>query len=154
MKTRSSVTVTKLTLFCAAFIFAAIPVMSGCGDDGPVDQDVSINEDVVGDDIIGDTGQDTAGDTTVDRVEDAIEDASEDTVEDLPGDSSGSELPPDAVECLPEPAGPVIRVNVYNDTNASSKTDLAQSRTDVDTPVAGVPVVMLAPNEDAGVTCE
>ncbi|HPB51334.1 MAG TPA: SGNH/GDSL hydrolase family protein [Myxococcota bacterium] len=154
MKAKSSVTVTRLALFCAVFLFAAIPVMSGCGDDGPVDQDVSINEDAAGDDVIEESSQDTADDTTGDRLEDTIDDASEDNVEDLPGDSSGSELPPDAVECLPEPAGPVIRVNVYNDTNASSKTDLAQSRTDVDTPVAGVPVVMLAPNEDAGVTCE
>lgn len=145
-------------LLTSIALLAAAPAVIGCGGDPVVEDDSNVTEDATtGDDLVeGDAGGD--GDEGAADARSDIE-YPVDGVNDTDGtatadDGTEEDTTVVSVECQEPPSTPVIKVNVYNDANSSSKTDFAQSRTAVDTPIPGIPVSLVAPASGSGETCD
>lgn len=135
---------------------SAAVTLPGCGGQS-TDNDTLVDEDgtITGDDVLesdeGQTGVDARADISTGEDLLTPDGAGTDTTGE---DTAEKDTAVAGIECQEQATTPVIKVTVYNDVNASSKTDFVQSLTAVDMPWAGVPVSMVAPSEGSGLTCD
>jgi len=141
-----------LPLLACVAMLTIVPATGGCGGDPVVEDDTNVAEDAtLGVDV---AEADEGGADARTDIEHPGDDLNglDGTITADEGTEEDTAIV--SIECQDNPTNPVIKVNVYNDGNASSKTDFAQSRTAVDTPIAGIPVSLVAPASGSGETCD